>query len=247
MFAEPFADGHTWVHRLDPRLRVAAASVLSCLLAVTASPGRAAAGLAFTLVLLLASRPPLKPLVRRLAAVNAFVLFLWLFAPFSIPGPALFTVAGFGYSATGAARMALITLKANAIGALCLACVATMPVAAFGQALAALRAPRRFVFLLLFTYRAIFLLSDEWQRLDRALKLRGFAPGTNRLTYRTYGNLVGLTLLRSLDRADRIRQAMLLRGFDGRFHTLSRFRFTARDTAFLAACLLLTLLVLRLP
>ena len=241
-FAEPFARGHTWVHRLDARLRVAVAFAFSVLIAVCGHPLQAGIALVLASLLLCCSRPPLGSLLRRVAAFNVFILFLWLVVPFGMPGPALFHAGAFGYSRSGAALMLLVSLKANAIGLLSLACVATMRADVFGHALAALRVPGKFVFLLLFTYRAVFLLAGEWQRLGRALKLRGFAPAFNLHTYRTFGNLIGLTLVRALERAERIHRAMLLRGFSGRFYSLTEFRFGGRDALFLGFCLVLALL-----
>ena len=245
MFAEPFSEGQTWVHRLDARLRVIVAAVWSAALAVIPTAPQAAGGLAAAVLLLAASRPPLVPLLRRLAAVNLFLLLLWLIVPFTTPGLPLVHWGALVVSQTGLAQMILITLKANALACLCLACIATMTVPRFGHALHSLRLPPRFVFLLLFTYRALFLLADEWQRLRIALKLRGFVPKPDLHTYRTLGNLLGLTLINSLDRSRRIHQAMLLRGFDGHFRALSAGCWTRRDTVFLILALaVLFLLVL---
>ena len=102
-FAEPFAQGHTWVHRLDARLRVAAAFGFSVLIAVCGHPLQAGIALVLALFLLACSRPPLGPLFRRLAIINLFILFLWLVVPFGMSGPALFRIGAFSYSRSGAA------------------------------------------------------------------------------------------------------------------------------------------------
>lgn len=244
MFAEPFSTGHTWVHQLDARLRIGVAFIFSCVLAVATTWQQAMFGLIATCLLLICSRPPLRPLLRRLAAVNIFVLFLWLTVPLTMPGPAAFhlNLSSLSFSLAGLHLVWLITLKANAISLLFIACVATMPVAHFGHALYALRLPGKFVFLLLFTYRAIFLLADEWQRLNTALRLRNFVATSNLHSYRTLGTLVGLTLVRSFDRAGRIHQAMLLRGFNGSFSSLAEFHLTRLDAMFLTAANVVLLL-----
>ncbi|NLZ17345.1 MAG: energy-coupling factor transporter transmembrane protein EcfT [Desulfobulbaceae bacterium] len=242
MFSEPFAHGNSWVHALDARLRIGVAFIFSCVLAVATTWQQAKFGLIAACLLLICSRPPLRPLLRRLAAVNIFVLFLWLTVPCTMPGPAAFHLGSLSCSLAGLHLVWLITLKANAISLLFIACVATMPVAYFGHALHALRLPGKFVFLLLFTYRAIFLLADEWQRLNTALRLHNFVATSSLHSYRTLGTLVGLTLLRSIDRAGRIHQAMLLRGFSGHFTSLAEFRFTRRDGKFTVAALALLLL-----
>ena len=235
MFSEPFTNAHTWVHRLDARVRTGIAFVFSCVLAVATSSQQAAFGLIAACLLLISSRPPWRPLLRRLAAVNIFLLFLWLTVPWSTPGPAAFHIGPLACTLPGLHLACLITLKANALTLLLLALVATMPLAHFAHALHALRVPGKFVFLLLFTYRSIFLLADEWQRLNMALRLHNFVPASNLHSYRTLGTLVGLTLVRSIDRAGRIHQAMLLRGFSGSFFSLAEFRFTRLDTCFVLA------------
>lgn len=237
MFVEPFSQGQTFVHRLDARLRVLVAVTFALALAVSASVPQTASGLGLAALLLAASKPPLVPLLRRLIAVNLFLLLLWLTVPFSTPGPPVAHWGALVISQTGLAQMTLITLKANAIACLCLACIATMPVPRFGHALHSLRLPARFVLLLLFTYRALFLLAGEWQRLRLALKLRGFVAKASLHSYRTLGNLLGLTLVNSLERAHRIHQAMLLRGFDGHFRALSEGCWTKCDTVFLVLAL----------
>jgi cobalt/nickel transport system permease protein len=57
------------------------------------------------------------------------------------------------------------------------------------------------------------------------------------------GYLVGMLLVRSLDRSERIVRAMKCRGFRGRFYLLDHFHFSAGDVRF-AAAWLLTLAVL---
>lgn len=245
MFDEPFTHGQTWVHALDPRLRLGTALFCSCALTLADSWPQVASGLVAAGVLLACSRPPLRPLLRRLGTVNLFLLFLWLTVPWTVAGTAAFHVGSLRFSWEGLHLLWLITLKANAITLIFIACVATLPVSRLGQALQALRVPTRLVFLLLFTYRGLFLMADEWQRLKTALRLHGFVAASNLHSYRTLGYLLGLTLVRSVDRAGRIHQAMLLRGFNGSFTSLADdTAFTRRDALFLA--LVATLFILSL-
>ena len=65
-----------------------------------------------------------------------------------------------------------------------------------------------------------------------AARLRGFRPRSSMHTYRTLASLLGLLLVRSYERAQRTREAMLLRGFAGRFHSVARFSVGAPDLAF---------------
>ncbi|MEE9612088.1 MAG: energy-coupling factor transporter transmembrane component T, partial [Desulfatiglandales bacterium] len=101
-----------------------------------------------------------------------------------------------------------------------------------------LHVPTKIVHLFFFTYRYIHVIHTEYQRLIKAIKIRGFHPRTNLHTYRTYAYLVGMVIVKSHDRAQRVRAAMLCRGFSGRFYDLSDFSFKASDLVILVLMLL---------
>lgn len=69
--------------------------------------------------------------------------------------------------------------------------------------------------------------------MRRAMQARGFKPSTNKHTYRSYAWLVGMLLVKSWDRAERVHEAMKCRGFHGRFYTLASHRTTTSDYIFL--------------
>ena len=73
---------------------------------------------------------------------------------------------------------------------------------------------------------------EEYDRLIRAAKIRGFRPGTNIHTYKTYAYLIGMLFVRASDRANRVHQAMKCRGFNGRFYTLHAFPAHRRNLIF---------------
>ena len=104
-----------------------------------------------------------------------------------------------------------------------------------GYALERLRFPSKLVFLFLFTYRYLHVIADEWHKLHGAARLRGFAPKTNMHTYRTFGNMLGMVFVHSFDRSVRVYEAMILRGFSGRFQSVTAFRATSRDAVFAVA------------
>jgi len=70
------------------------------------------------------------------------------------------------------------------------------------------------------------------------MKIRGLQPGTNIHTYRSYAYLAAMLLVRSYDRANRVFQAMLCRGFHGTFYSLRTFSWRRRDGVFVVASFL---------
>lgn len=232
MFDEPFAQGHSPVHRLDPRMRLASAAFFSLCVALLRDPAAAAAALALAAAALAASLPPACLLIRRLAAVNVFILFLWATVPATMPGQELLAVGPVSFSREGVAMAWLVTLKSNAILLAFLALVATMNAPTMGHAMDRLGVPPKLVFLFLFTYRYLHVIADEWRRLITAARLRGFVPRTGMHSYRTIAHLLAMVLVNSFDRSGRVYQAMVLRGFSGRFASVVRFRARARDAVF---------------
>ncbi len=226
-------EGDSVLHRLDPRVRAGVALVLGVTVAVG---GRLeTAGLALVLggLLVALGRLPLGPVAVRLLPVNLFALFLWATVPFGTPGDVLFALGPLRYSVAGAWRALEITLGANAIMLFVIALMGTMEIPTLGHALARLGVPKRLVHLLLFMVRYIVLADRELHRMRWALKCRGFRPAADRHTCRTYGYLVGMLLVRALDRAERVMAAMKCRGWCGELPLLDRFRLAGRDGVFL--------------
>ncbi|MYL82126.1 cobalt ECF transporter T component CbiQ [Desulfovibrio aerotolerans] len=233
MIDEHFAGGTSPIHALDPRYRLAACLLLSLVAALARTPQTPLLILGAGLVLTVLSGVSAKLVLRRAAAVNLFIIFLWLFLPVSTPGMPLWQGLGLTVTREGVALAGLVTLKANAVFLCVLSLMGTIPAPALGRALTALGAPAKFSFLFVFTYRYLHVIAEEYGRLVTAARLRGFVPATDGRTYRTYAALVAMVLVRSYDRSQRVYQAMLLRGFTGVFPCLDRFAAGRRDVLFL--------------
>ena len=173
-------------------------------------------------------------------AINTFTLFLWLTLPLTYGGREFTTMGPLSLSAEGLQLAALITLKTNAIILAIIALLGTSRIANIGHALETLQCPKKLCFILLFSYRYVFVIYQEYRRLVRAAQMRCFVPATTIHTYRTFGYLFGMTLVKSWNRATRVHQAMVLRGFNGQLIPLSKDIYTTGDTVFLSTLLTLT-------
>ncbi len=224
MISEPFAIGNSIIHQLDPRIRVGFTFVYAFVVALSYRFTALIAALMLSAILVLIAQINIKDVSKRLIAVNTLILLLWLILPFTFQGEVLTRIGSFVIYRPGVILAAQITLKSNAILLAFIALMATMPFATLGHALHRLRVPDKIVHLLLMTYRYIFVIEHEFQRLIRAAKIRGFRPGTNVNTYRTFAYVIGMLFVRSAARADRVHQAMLCRGFKGRFYSLQEYQ-----------------------
>lgn len=71
------------------------------------------------------------------------------------------------------------------------------------------------------------------------MRARGFKSGLNGHSLRSLANLVGMLLVRSVDRAERVHAAMLCRGYNGRFWIQDDFSLGRLDLAMAGVMLLM--------
>lgn len=243
MIEEPFATGATLFHRGDARVKIIGATSISLVLALSSSFATAGVGCLICSFLLILSKPGPFLALKRIGSVNIFTLFLLITLPFTYGGEETVHLQFFHFSMEGLRMACLITLKSNGILFCLLALLATSTTVDLGHALEKLHMPRKLIFLLLFSYRQLFVIHQEYLRLQRAAKLRGFIPVNSLHTYRTYSYLFAMTLVKSWNRAERVQQAMVLRGFSGRLIPLNQPQPTTADYYFLIILLLISLIL----
>ncbi|MDZ7695833.1 MAG: cobalt ECF transporter T component CbiQ [Deltaproteobacteria bacterium] len=229
MIQEPFVNDTSPMQRLDPRSRILMATAFAFVVALSDLLSALLPALVVSAVLMVISGLPVRDVLKRLMVVNGFVLFLWLVVPVTFPGTPLFHLGPLTATWEGVLVSARITIKCNAILLVFIALVAVSPVATLGAALARMRVPEKIVLLLLMSYRYIFVMETEYQRLARSASVRGFRPSTSIHTYRTFAYLIGMLFVRASARAERVYAAMLCRGFSGKFHSLRDFSFSKKD------------------
>ncbi|WP_293577103.1 cobalt ECF transporter T component CbiQ [Phaeobacter sp.] len=230
---------------LDPRLRICAAVVFAVTVVAFDTLWALAASLVVSLALLGLSGLALRQTLKRMLMMDSFIIFMLVLLPFTMPGTPIFSLWGLQASWEGVLRAVEIGLTANAVILAVMTLVGSMEPVTLGHALFSLKVPASLVHLLMFTIRYIDVLREEYQRLRIAMKLRGFRPGTNWHTYRSFGYLVGMMLVRAIERSERILAAMKCRGFTGRLVLLEEFRLRRADLAFavVMGCVLLALIL----
>jgi cobalt/nickel transport system permease protein len=238
MHLEEFAEGHSLWHRMDPRVKIL--GVVSFAVVTAVSDRMSALVFAFGLALcaLLIARLDTRQVLIRMGVINGFVLFLWLFLPFTTQGEVVAQLGGLDVHREGIVLALSITIKANAIAGITIALLGTSTIFDLVHGLIHLKVPQRIVQLFFFTYRYISVIHSEYLSLRSSMRIRCFHPGTNFHTYRSFAYLVGMLFVRSLDRSERIYQAMILRGFSGTFWTLDHFHMHRSDWAALAMMVL---------
>ncbi len=229
MVAEEFSSGNSLLHDLDPRIKIIVATLFSIIAAVGDRVEVLLLAFSFSACSIILSGLPLIRVLRRLLVVNGFILLLWVLLPFTYPGKTLFSIGPLDATAEGIRYALSITIKSNTIILASIALLGTTSIFTLAHALRHLHVPDKLVQLLFFSYRYIHVIYLEYVRLLSAMKVRCFRPRSDLHTYKAYAHLVGMMLLKSYDRSERIYGAMLCRGFRGKFWILDHFSLRRAD------------------
>ena len=217
-----FAHLESPLHRWDPRWKLATLFFLLFAMGLGPVPeavggvdvALAGASLAVSLVLLWFSNIPFGFAMRRLRGVIVFLTAV---------------VVIFAFSAEQWLAGILIPLRATAMVLLVFPAFGTTRFDVAMKALRSLRVPGPVIQVILFSYRYFFVHADQLRRMRAAMRARGFEMRFGLSTPKVLGHAVGVLLVGSVERTERIYGAMLCRGYSGSMQTLETFQTTARD------------------
>ncbi|WP_094605981.1 Energy-coupling factor transporter transmembrane protein EcfT [Sporomusa silvacetica DSM 10669] len=230
-YLDALSNQNTFIHRLNPCVKLIAA--LSFIIAVTSFAKYEITGLLpfflFPAVLLSLGNLPAAPIFKRLLLVAPFVLFIGIFNPLFDHTP--ITKIGAIVITGGWVSFFSITIRLCLTITTALILVATTGIDAIGSALLRIGVPKIIVVQLLFMYRYLHVLVEEFVRSTTAYSLRSFHG--DGVQFRAWGSLLGQLLIRSIDRANRIYQSMLCRGFDGEVRLMRTSTLTTSDIGYL--------------
>ena len=254
---DPFISASSRLHTLDARLKLCAL-VIFMLTTVWLPVGAWAAYILLAAVLIsamLLANIPLRLLVRRSLAVEL---------PFAlIAMPLLFRPGGNEIASMQVARKAVVLTDAGVVAFSSIliktwlsvqAAVLQGAVTRFEDILFGLRGlgyPKLLSAILAMMWRYTFILSTETRRMLAARAARsgraqesGHYGGSIFWRMGVTGGMAGSLLLRSLERGERVYQAMKARGYDGEVRAIESRRLTDTEKWSLAVLVILALLLL---
>ena len=240
-----FADIESPIHAWDPRVKIPVLLIMAFTLGLLKDIRLAVMGLVFSIGLMAVSRIPMSFILHRLRWLFIFLAPFVIIMPLTVPGRDIWRYYFLSVSYEGLSLACLISIKAISIVLLLFPMFGTAPFHTSMKALQRLRFPVRFVQIILFTYRYIFVFFEEIRRMSNAARTRGFEARTRWHVFRTLGNFIGVLLVRSFERTERLYNAMISRGYTGKLMILSTFRMTFWDSikgaAVIVICILLFL------
>lgn len=169
--------------------------------------------ISYPIIIFMLSEIPFTPVFKRVLIALSFVLGVGILNPI-FDTKIYVVILGIGISGGWISFVSLmiksiLTLLAG------LLLIATTEIEKIAWALRKLRVPKVFVVQFLLTHRYIFVLLEEVTKIVKAYNLR--SPFKKGVSLKASGSLLGQMLLRALDRANRVYNAMIIRGFNGDF------------------------------
>lgn len=221
------------VNRIDPRAKVVVTAIF--IVCVVSFERHTVSALLpffiFPVALINWADIPLASLGRKIALALPFALLAGIFNPFLDHETIM--IAGAVPVSAGWLSFCSILLRCLLTVSAALVLLATTGFHGICRALERLAAPRMLVLQMLFMYRYLFVLAGESSRMAMARGLRSF--GKRGRGHGSAAAAIGCLLSRSIDRSRRIHEAMLARGFQGRFHERLQHRTTWADAAYVLA------------
>lgn len=221
----PAIPGSSLVHRLDPRAKW----LVVLAFAVTATSfgkyeiSRLMPLFFYPFAMIALSGVAVADVAKRTAFAAPFILLIGLFNPF-FDRQVLVNLWGVPLTGGWVSFLSITMRSVLVISSVVLLSLTTRSDRLF-TGLGRLGVPSLLVVQLQFLNRYILLLAGEAQRIVRAHSLRSGSRKTGVSLFLS-GSMLGILLLRSMDRATRIHYAMLARGFDGEIRTACPMDFS---------------------
>jgi cobalt/nickel transport system permease protein len=233
----PFTRSGTPLHRWkDARSKLIAFVTLIFVFSTVRDPVLLLCMWLFTCGLFALSGIPWSYLLRRLRLPGLLLTVMAVMLVFVADGTAWFGIGPLTVNKEGIIALAQIGSRFVCIVTLTVILFATTPVTAVMKGLQALKVPAVLVDMLSFSYRYAFEFSRLLKMMRTAAQLRGFR-GKGWRTLPVWASLLGTMLIRSVEQAESVYQAMSLRGYGRTGLSLGPFRMEPADWLWLSAFL----------
>ena len=173
----------------------------------------------YPLILFIFGKVPIKFIFKKLFLVLPIVLGLSI----------INLIIDFSYSEIYSSLLILFKCIFSLLGALLLIVTTGINNLAFG--LKKLKIPNILIMQILMLYRYIILMMEEFYRIKSAYELRTL--GEKSMTIKDYGQIIGQMLLKTIDRSEKVDEAMMLRGFNDDLYVNSKKRTECIDILYL--------------
>lgn len=212
-FFDEMASKKTVIHRVNPLAKLIV-TLLYSVVVISFEKYNLSGLIPFILypiITFLLAEVPFLPVLKRLIVAIPFVIGIGILNPV-FDTNIYIKISGFGIS-YGWISFTSLVLKSSLTLLAGLLLIATTKIYEIAWAFRKIGTPRIFVIQFLLIHRYIFVLLEEVLLTVKAYRLR--SPFEKGLSLKVGGALLGQILMKAIERANRVYNAMILRGFNG--------------------------------
>lgn len=175
-----------------------------------------------TILLMLLQKKALKATFKKVLFLNIFIIIMVLSAIIH---------EEYNYAL-------LVALRANAIIIFALLIFYNKSFFDIASGMQTLRFPDKLVSIFFFVAKFILIIKQEFCMSKNVMKVRNFQAKTNLFSYNIYANVIGMLVVKCFDRAEKLKNIMILRNFQGKIYQNKEERFSKIDFIILFSVIL---------
>lgn len=246
-FIDKYSDRNSSVHRIDARVKIICVFTFVVLATSVMNIYAQVASAVFLTGVFIVSRVPLKWAFAKTSIVVPFAGSFALVKSLTTPGSPIASWWLLNLTNEGVNAAALLFFRAFISVYAIVLLTSTTRFPTLLAALEKLKVPTLITSMISFTYRYIFVFTDEAERLERAKASKCIQGAQYKQRLSASAKTIGLVFNKAYERGERIYRSMLARGFDGTINTLDVIKIRRHDLlrgiTFLALVALLTVIL----
>ncbi|WNY28239.1 Energy-coupling factor transporter transmembrane protein EcfT [Methanimicrococcus stummii] len=220
------------IHRMNPMTKVIAILLLVISVAIVNDIRMAFFVLILSFLMIFAAKLPILFVARRIWSPFLFIL---LFAAALLlsgeGGEVLWSIGFLDITKESALNAALILIRATAAILMITVLLATTRFDMIIKVFYDLKMPVFLLQILMFSYRYIFVFSDELENMKNSMASKGFRPKLSLRMFSSIANMLGMLLIKSFERGDEVYRSMVAKGYTGKPTIITENKMRAADYA----------------
>ena len=101
-----------------------------------------------------------------------------------------------------------------------------------------LRVPDKLSSLFFFVAKFVIIIKEEFAITKKVMRVRNFRAKTSIFSYKIYANVIGMMIVKCFDRAQKLKNTMILRNFQGKIYQSKSEKFKTIDFVILLTVIL---------
>lgn len=211
-----YSDMNTFIHKMNPKAKVISFFILILSASSVTNPVGVVLIFVFSCLTIVLSRIPIKYIWKRLYVPVFLIVFMFLILLISFTGNPIYSFGPLYMTKEGIEFSKMILLRSLSCLFFAFILFETTRFEKIIYVLYYFRIPNILIQILMLSYRYIFVLLNELAGMFNAAVAKGFSPKLTIKNLTVFGNMIGMLLIKSYERGDRVYYSMVSKGYTGK-------------------------------